>query len=566
MKSSTMVRGALAALLATGLVAAGCSSSDSDDEGSGSSSSSAEVVDLANFPSGPLDNIDPALTTELTGAQITTELFDGLTEFAYPNGEGNGELKGLVAEKWESNADATEWTFTIKDGLVFSNGDPVLPSSFVAGWNRAADPELAAGYGYLFDLIQGKAEWDAAAEAGDDSITGMSGLTADDEAMTLTVKLDQPYADFAAVVSHIIFSPVPEQVVADLEDQSQWDRGLMIGNGPFQLDAPRTDQEIVLVPNESWAGDVLGTTEVSLDKITFTISKDLNSAFSAFQGGEGQTATIPDGQYAIALPGGEFENANTLVPQLGSYHFVFGMQEGSPVAGPENLKLRQAISLAIDREQINTAVYDGSRQTSTGITPPGIPGFTEDLCEYCDFDLAQAKDLYAEWEADGGTLDGPLKIQFNADSGHEDVVAIIQSNLQELGIETEQDARSSETYFDEMSDGGCTFCRTGWFWDYPIYDNGMYDLFSISAIGPGANNLGQYSSEEFSDLVADARATLDEDERNAKLVQSEQIVLNQDTVAVPINWYKGTFVYKDLENFWQEPLGWVRWEQVKQAG
>jgi ABC-type transport system substrate-binding protein len=304
---------------------------------------------------------------------------------------------------------------------------------------------------------------------------------------------------------------------------------------------------------------------VGLDKITFTISQDVNSAFNAFEGGDGQTATIPDGQYSIALPGGLYEDTNTLVPQLGSYHFVFGMQEGSPVSGPENLKLRQAISLAIDREQINTAVYDGSRQTSSGITPPGIPGFTEDLCEFCVTDMDRAKELLAEWSAEGGELAEPLTIQFNSDSGHEDVVAIIQANLTELGIETEQDARSSETYFDEMSEGGCIFCRTGWFWDYPIYDNGMFDLFSTAAIGPGSNNLGQYDSAEFSDLVDDARSTLDEAERLDKMRQAEEIVLNQDTVAVPINWYKGTYVYKDLVDFVQNPLGFVLWEQVQLA-
>ncbi len=566
MGSKKVLGGVVALVLSMGLVASACSSGDDGGSSSGTTAAAGaggEVVDLATFVAGPPDNIDPALTTELGGAQITTAMFDGLTEFAYPDGAEKGELKGLVAESWEGNADATEWTFKVRDGLKFSNGDPVLPSSFKAGWDRAANPELAAGYGYLFDIVQGKAEWDEAAEKEDSSVTGLSGVTANDEAMTLTVKLAKPYADFPSVVSHIIFSPVPAKVVEGLKDQSDWDRGEMVGNGPFALAAPRSESEIVLVPNKNWTGDVVGTTKVSLGKITFRVSKDENAAFSSFQAGEGQTGAIPSGQYSLVQPGGAYENTNTVKPQLGSYHFLFGMQEGSPVAGEKNLKLRQAISLAVDREQINKAVYEGSRQTSTGVTPPGIPGFEKGLCKYCAFNLDEAKKLYAEWEAEGGSLPGPLKIQFNEGSGHEDVVAIMQANLKELGIETEQDGRSDETYFDEMSDGGCILCRAGWFWDYPIYDNGMFDLFSKAAIGPGSNNLGQFSSDEFDGVVDTARSNLDAAAREQQFRSAEDIVLNQDTVVVPINWYQGDQVFDaKLQNYRQEPLGWVRWEQV----
>jgi len=141
-------------------------------------------------------------------------------------------------------------------------------------------------------------------------------------------------------------------------------------------------------------------------------------------------------------------------------------------------------------------------------------------------------------------------------------VAILQSNLKELGVETQQDGRSTETYFDEMSGGGCVLCRAGWFWDYPIYDNGMYDLFSKASIGEGSNNLGQYSSDEFSTLVDDARRDTDNTSRQEKFRKAEDILLNQDTAVLPINWYQGDQVFNGLQNYWQEPLGWVRWEQV----
>ena len=89
------------------------------------------------------------------------------------------------------------------------------------------------------------------------------------------------------------------------------------------------------------------------------------------------------------------------------------------LGGDENLAVRQAISLAIDRERINDQIYDGARVSATGVTPPGIPGFTEGLCEYCAYDAEAAQQAFDDWTAEGNSLDEPIPIQFNVDQGHE---------------------------------------------------------------------------------------------------------------------------------------------------
>ena len=132
--------------------------------------------------------------------------------------------------------------------------------------------------------------------------------------------------------------------------------------------------------------------------------------------------------------------------------------------------------MAIDREAINEAVYNGSRTVSTGITPPGIPGFAESLCDYCAYDPEGAQAAYDEWLAAGNEPQvHPDPVQRRC--GHEPVVAIFIDNLAAIGIEAEADPRITETYFTEIADGACVICRTGWFADYPTYDNFMYDLY-----------------------------------------------------------------------------------------
>ncbi len=402
MRSRSLRSGFGVGLLCLVLLAAGCGDSGDDDDSSGSGDESTETTDAsrtleqvdcgqleydADAPSGGTftdyaqlssagDNtsFDPGVVQTLDEAQITTAMWDGLTDFDFTE-KCAPELKGAVAESWESNEDATEWTFQLKDGLTFCNGDPVLPSSFELAWNRAASPALESPYGYVMAYIDG------GAEVLDGSAEEISGIEADDEALTLTVTMDAPNADFPSIVVHSTFMPITTQDAEAFSDGPPgWgDAGATIGNGPFMMESA-SEEEVVLVPNPEWAGNVYGDTEVKLDEIVFKTTIDVESAYTTFAAGQGESGPVPPTKFAEA---DESYPNNTLDdPAMGTYFFDFGAD--SVLGGDENVKLRQAISLAINREEINDKVYEGYRTISTGITPPGVPGFTEDICEYCE--------------------------------------------------------------------------------------------------------------------------------------------------------------------------------------
>ena len=159
---------ALVSVLA--LVLAACGGDDDDDDAGGEGDDTTEetgeepegeaggeFIDGGTFVGDPPEHIDPALNMTLDAYQVVNALYDGLTEIDGTD-PASPEIVGLVAESWESNDEATVWTFTIKDGLTFSDGEEVLPSSFVRGWERASNPDFAGDYSYLFNFIEGGAE------------------------------------------------------------------------------------------------------------------------------------------------------------------------------------------------------------------------------------------------------------------------------------------------------------------------------------------------------------------------------------------------------------------------
>lgn len=548
-------------LVVLALVAAACSGGDDGEEagdtggsgGSGSEATGGTLVDLQNFSIGEPDHIDPGLAGVLQGAQIGQLLFDTLTEYDYEDRD-NPVLTDQVAAEWETPDEGKTWIFTLKEGQEFSDGTPVLPSNFRDAWNLHASAEYASEISYHFSPIEGAAE---VTEGTEDE---MSGVVADDDELTLTVTLTDPLAEFPAIVTHPVFSPKTAEGITAGADYEQ---EVMIGNGPFAMAEPWQHEESITVErNDRWNGGIYGEGEkAKLARIEFRISKDVDSAYADFESGTGHTATIPSGRFDEATD--EYEGA--VERSMGLYHF-FVNQEDETLGGPENLKLRQAISLAIDREAINDTAFDGSRPIATGITAPNVPGYEEGLCgDFCEHDPERAKDLYDEWVEAGGEIDGPVPIQYNSGSTHEDVVGVLQANLKEtLDLDVELVPVEPPTYFGKIRGGDCNICRAGWIWDYPSYDSAAYALLHSSAIG--GDNIARYDNPEVDELLEEARSTLEEEDRYELYREAEKRALD-DMILIPIVWYAGNIVHTDeVSNFIYTPLQFVLYEQVTLDG
>jgi len=476
------------------------------------------LVDLQNFRQGEPNHIDPALADTVQGAQIPVLLYDTLTDT-----DTDGKLVGKVAEKWDTNADGTEFTFTLKSGQTFSNGEPVTPTIFKRSWERALSPELKSTVNYHMLPIKG------AQDVVDGKTKELAGVKADDAANTITITLDKPFADFPSVVQHPVFSPVPTEAL-DAKDPTQWEQGVMIGNGPYAQAAPwKHKEEIDLAKNDKYTAGPLA----NIPKIKFVISGDLDSAFSAFEAGKGDTAYIPPGKFSSSTA-----KYHSITDSFdGVYKFEIG-QDDPCLGGPKNLKVREAISLAIDRDRINKQVYDDSRVVATGLTPPGVEGYKAGLCQYCTYDPAKAKKLVQEWKDAGGHLTGPIKIATNTGAGHEPVVSIMKENLKAIGLDADLEGLNPDTWTDDIRKaGGCHLCRSAWVWDYPIYDNLLGSQYLKSGIG--SDNWARVDSPEFDKLIDDARATTDQAEREKKYQQAEKYLLD-NVITVPLNWYRAT--------------------------
>ncbi|MGO2050900.1 MAG: peptide ABC transporter substrate-binding protein [Microbacterium sp.] len=495
-----------AASAVAALTLAGCSAGSTDDGG--------DNGEPIRFAVEQPDSMIPG--NQFSSYVILESIFAPLTQV-----DESGEVSFVAAESVESE-DAQTWTITLREGWTFHDGEPVTAQDYVDTWNYAAYGPNAWVNGPQLANVAGYADLNPA--EGEPSATELTGLSVVDD-RTFTVELSAPDRQYPLQlgIGQTGLYPLPSEALDDLET---WEEA-PVGNGPFELaDGWSESDPIDAVAYEDYAGD-----EPTLDAVTFVPYLDTATSYTDALAGDIDIATIAAGQamqarddfgdnvYELDAPGVDFLGFTLTDPRF------------------SDVRVRQAISMAIDRESINDAVFGGSQVPATSLTAPSMPGDPEGVCgEFCEFDPDAAKALLDE----AGGFDGEMKVHFVANWGQEDYFEAIANQLrQNLGIEAVVASPSADfAAFTDVVQNAETDgpFRARWGALYPSQQNTLTAVFTPT--GEGNFGAGGYSNPEVDELLQQANAadTLEESLDGYAAVQ-ERILEDFPTVPMFGNRY-----------------------------
>jgi oligopeptide transport system substrate-binding protein len=520
----------VAGLVSISLVAAACGGDDAGDTTITTSPTGPAVTTESPTPTETAvtggdfsmsicepESLVPQENGETCGSQVLKSLFTPLIQF-----DQNGEPFNVVAASIESD-DQTTWTVTLNDGWTFHDGTPVTANSFVDAWNWAAFGPNGAGNNYFFGNVVGYDELNPT--EGEPTAETLSGLQVVDD-LTFTVELTGPFSEFAITTGYNAFYPLPESFFE--EGGRDAFNEAPVGNGPYQMDGSwEHDQFVRVTKYPNYAG-----TPANADSIEFRIYADLDTAYRDVQAGNLDIADVPDEQ--ITSGRDEFGDRFVESPSSSFSYLGFPLY----VDAFQNLDLRKAFSLAIDRQTIVDELFFSTRTPADDMVSPVVAGYRSGVCEFCVFDAEQAKSLY-----DGaGGYQGTLHLWFNSDGGHEGWMEAVSNMLtQNLGIENiEFQTLEFADYLGKLDEGIDDDAATpgvdgpfrlGWVMDYPSMQNYLEPLHGTG----GSSNYTTYSNPDFDDLVAQGKSSTSQDEAVAAYQQADDLLL-QDMPIIPL-WF-----------------------------
>lgn len=547
-KSRKILALGLALGLAASVVASSGCSPKKTDSTSNTPKSEAVKGGTLSFYLGEPAYIDPYNTQESEGTQVEQMLFDSLTAVDTKS----NTVVPAAAESFSANDDNTVFTFKLRKGAKFQDGEPVNADAFVYAWTRIVDPKtnpkdpsvisyhLAAVKGFD-DLSSGKA-------------TTLEGVKAVDE-YTFEVTLTESFADFPFVAAHPALAPVPKKAVeegVEFEGKKVTFAEMPVGNGPFKMTEPwKHDQYIKVVRNDDYYGD-----KPYLDGVNFMIFKDDDTAFREFQAGNLDFVSIPTGQVKASKEQyGESADGYTVNPQkqtlLGAETAVYYLLMNNKDASLSNPGVRKAINLAINRQAICDTVFEGTRKPATNIVPPGVVGYQDGTWVDSKYDVEAAKKALA----DAGFPDGKglpeITISFNSGKGHEDIVQLVQADLAKIGIKAKLGGLEWAAYLKQLDAGNYQMGRLGWIADYPIFDNFLYPIFQSKS----GDNKSKYENAKVDADLAAARKIGNLDERIKAYQAIDEEIQKTDPI-VPLMYYAHRHVGSDrVHDLYYNPMG-----------
>ncbi len=515
-----------------------------DAGGAGASGTAAAGGTQLDVQVGPSpETIDPALNSAVDGANMILHAFEGLLKFDKDNNVVPG-----VAESYDVSDDGITWTFHLRDGLKWSDGSDLTAEDFVYSWKRVANPETAAPYGYdLLNYVKGYDE----AEAGNVDALAVSAP----DAKTFVVELNSPCVYFDKICAFAVMVPVQKATIEANGEAWTTNPDTYITDGPYLMTEYTDGAQIVFQKNPNYwdAGSI------TFDTIVWHLIEDANAAYAAYQNGDiSMIKDVPTEE----IPSLEGNSEFYVEPIMGTYYVTFNTQK-EPFDNP---KVREALSLAIDRDYVANTIMQGTFLPAKNFVGPGVsdeaPGssFEEettkkygdhfDTTNY-DADLQKAKDLLAEAGYPNGEGFPEFAYLTNDAGYHKPVAEYLQSAWSELGLTMTVNIQEWKTVTADRRNGNFDVARNGWVYDWDDPSN----MINLLETGNG-NNDGKYSSPEFDKAVDDARKTTDLKEHYTKLHEAEQIIL-KDAAMAPVAYYNDFWLQKDnLKGTWHSPYGY----------
>ncbi|MBR0429582.1 MAG: peptide ABC transporter substrate-binding protein [Lachnospiraceae bacterium] len=590
----------LAATMTLSLVACGDSAKTGGDTATGSSEPAETTVDAnvlnVSIASEPA-SLDPALNSAVDGATMLVHLFSGLAKFEQ-KADGSMELVPDAATELPEgvvNEDGTvTYTYTLRDGMKWSDGEPVTANDFVFAWNRAASDDLAADYGYMFEVVDG---YDEVAGGEADS---MNIEATDDKTIVVTLKNSITY--WNELLAFPAYFPVREDVVAN----ESWatDPSTYVCNGAYTMSDWSHNSVITLKKNDNY----FDADSITMPEINFYLSDDANNMLTNFENGSWQMIDdVPTNEIAALKEA--YPDEFVVAGQLGTYYVCWNINEdilpeGSGLSGKEaedaRAEIRNAVSLLFDRNYIVEEIGQAGQVPAASFVAMGLTdadgkefrenanggkgGYyavdTASLQSNFDAAIEVLKKYYDYDEASGQFTNFPsMTYLYNTSEGHKAIGEYLQSALAAVGINMQLENQEWNTFLETRKAGDYSIARNGWLADYndPICFLDMWTTASGNndvQFGKGAHqNVAAYSldltdlgydtkvtdgtwAETYDVLISDIKTCTDTKTRYALMHKAEDLLMQTGAIC-PLYFYTDIYMIdSSVKGFFSNPLGY----------
>ena len=490
-----------------------------------------DPIDKLDVCIGPSpETMDPQLNSTLDGGTMIMHCFEGLLKY----GE-DGTILPAMAESWEVSKDKVTWIFTLREGLKWSDGKDLTSEDFVYAFKRLADPKTAAPYGYdMLSMIAGYEE------ASHGSLEALQVKATDEK--TLVIQLYSPVAYFDKVVAFTSLVPLRKDIIEEKGEAWSTDPSSYISNGAYQM-SEYVDGDYISLKKNPYYYDA---DKVTVEELVFHLVDDDNSAYSAYlEGSLDVTSRIPSEEMASLRDSDAFKT----FPLLGTSGMIFNTEKP-----PFNdVKVRKAFALAIDKKHIAENIFEGYRTPAAtlvceGVSDPADGGsfIEKSLKEYkspfhideYEKDLEEAKKLMKEAGYPGGVGFPKVRYLNNAGGANNSIAEYLQSAFKELGVMMEIDTQDWKVVSATQHTGDFELTRFAWIYDYdePLQ---LLNLFRSE----DANNYARYHNDKYDALMETAMKETDGKKRSKALHKAEQMLL-KDLPMVPMVFSKDNYLIR----------------------